>query len=94
MKLERLDKLFRALQVERNELSQTVEVLKEQGSMKAADVDVATPGIQPCTTVEPQKMLNTSFKGTPGINFQDETKGGNETKLSTEDPSHMFSSGH
>ncbi|KAF6073771.1 taxilin gamma [Phyllostomus discolor] len=94
MKLERLEKLFRALQVERNELSQTVEVLKEQGCMKAADVDFETPGIQPCTTVESPKALNTSFKGAPGINFQDKSKGGNETTCSSEDPFHMLSSGH
>lgn len=94
MKLERLEKLCRALQVERNELSQTVEVLKEQGSIKAADVGFATPGTQPCTTVESQKALIASFKGAPGINFQDETKGGNETKHTSKDPFHVFSFGH
>ncbi|XP_053519726.1 gamma-taxilin-like isoform X4 [Artibeus jamaicensis] len=94
MKLERLEKLFRALQVERNDLSQKVEALKEQGPVKAADVALATPGIQPCATVASQKDWNPSCKGAPGICSQDETKGGNETKGSSKDPFHMISSGH
>ncbi|XP_071076531.1 gamma-taxilin-like [Desmodus rotundus] len=93
-RLERLEKLFRALQVERNELSQKVEDLKEQGSGRAADVDLATPGIHPCTAADSQKELNTSSRGAPGIYLQDETKGGDETKHSSKDPFHVISPGH
>ncbi|ELK26813.1 Gamma-taxilin [Myotis davidii] len=94
MKLGRLEKLFRALQMERNELNEKVEVLKEQVSIKEADVDLATAAIKPCTTVAFQKELNTSSKRTPGIYLQDETKAANKTKHSSKDPSHMISSGH
>lgn len=80
--------------MERNQLSQKVEVLKEHGSVKAADVDLATPGMQPCSAVDSQKELNTSSKGAPAIYLQHETKGGNETKCSSKDPFHMISSGH
>ncbi|KAM7041343.1 gamma-taxilin-like isoform 2-T2 [Molossus nigricans] len=93
MKLERLEKLFRALQMERNELNEKVEVLKEQVSVKAADVDFATAMIQPCTTVS-LKGLNTSFKRAPEIFLQGETKAANETKHSSNNPSDMISSGH
>ncbi|XP_014384434.1 PREDICTED: gamma-taxilin isoform X4 [Myotis brandtii] len=94
MKLGRLEKLFRALQMERNELNEKVEVLKEQVSVKEADVDLATAVIKPCTTVAFQKELNTSSKRAPGIYLQDETKAANKTKRSSKDPSHMISSGH
>ncbi|XP_059536664.1 gamma-taxilin-like isoform X9 [Myotis daubentonii] len=94
MKLGRLEKLFRALQMERNELNEKVEVLKEQVSVKEADVDLATAVIKPCTTVAFQKELNTSSKRAPGIYLQDETKAANKTKCSSKDPSHMISSGH
>ncbi|XP_070258842.1 gamma-taxilin isoform X3 [Myotis yumanensis] len=94
MKLGRLEKLFRALQMERNELNEKVEVLKEQVSVKEADVDLATAVIKPCTTVAFQKELNTYSKRAPGIYLQDETKAANKTKRSSKDPSHMVSSGH
>ncbi|XP_016072780.1 PREDICTED: gamma-taxilin-like [Miniopterus natalensis] len=94
MKLERLEKLFRALQMERNELNDKVEVLKEQVSVKEADVVLATAVIQPCTTIDSQKELNTSSKRAPGIYLQDETKAANKSKRSSKHPYHMISSGH
>ncbi|CAK6450699.1 unnamed protein product [Pipistrellus nathusii] len=94
MKLGRLEKLFRALQMERNELNEKVEVLKEQVSVKEADVDLATAVIKPCTTIAFQKELNTSSKRAPGIYLQDETKTENKTKRSSKDLSHIISSGH
>lgn len=94
MKLGRLEKLFRALQMERNELNEKVEVLKEQVSVKETDVDLATAVIKPCTTVAFQKELNTSSKRAPGIYLQDETKTENKTKHCSKDPSHIISSGH
>ncbi|KAB0354188.1 hypothetical protein FD755_023113 [Muntiacus reevesi] len=57
IKLERLEKLYRALQVERNELNEKVQVLREQLSVKASDVDLATPMIQPCTALDSQKEV-------------------------------------
>ncbi|KAB0372474.1 hypothetical protein FD755_016266, partial [Muntiacus reevesi] len=50
IKLERLEKLCRALQTERNELNEKVEVLKEQVSGRAAGGGPAPPGAQPCAT--------------------------------------------
>lgn len=55
MKLERLEKLFRALQLERNELREKVEVLKKKDSVKEADVNLATPVMQPCIALDSQK---------------------------------------
>ncbi|KAM9300790.1 gamma-taxilin isoform 2-T2 [Morus bassanus] len=49
IKLERLEKLCRALQTERNELNEKVEVLKEQVSLREADVDLAVQVLQSCT---------------------------------------------
>lgn len=75
IKLERLEKLCRALQVERNELNDKVEVLKEQVSVKAADLDLTTPVIQPCTAFEAQKALTAPSKRAPGGNLDAESKG-------------------
>ncbi|XP_029072638.1 gamma-taxilin-like isoform X1 [Monodon monoceros] len=94
IKLERLEKLCRALQMERNELSEKVEILKEQVSVKAADVDSATPVIQPCTALDSKKELNTSSKRAPGGNLKAKPKGTNETKCSLKDPLHVIFSGH
>lgn len=47
IKLERLEKLCRALQTERNELNEKVEVLKEQVSVKVPDGELAMPVMQP-----------------------------------------------
>ncbi|XP_039708015.1 gamma-taxilin-like isoform X2 [Pteropus medius] len=93
MKLERLEKLFRALQMERNELSEKVEVLKEQVSVKAADKNLATPVTQPCTALDSQKELISSSKIAPEVYLKAEPKGMNETKRSLKDPFHMISSG-
>lgn len=49
IKLERLEKLCRALQTERNELNEKVEVLKEQVSVRQTDVDLAVHVLQSCT---------------------------------------------
>ncbi|KAM8750142.1 gamma-taxilin-like [Rhynchonycteris naso] len=94
MKLELLEKLFRALQVERNELSEKVEVLKEQVSIKATDKDLATTALEPTTAVDFQKDLNTSFKRAPEIYLQDEKKEANDTQCSSKDPFHIIYSGH
>lgn len=60
IKLERLEKLCRALQTERNELNEKVEVLKEQVSTKAADGDLVSPATQPCAVLDSFKETNTS----------------------------------
>lgn len=60
IKLERLEKLCRALQTERNELNEKVEVLKEQVSIKAADGDLVSPATQPCAVLDSFKETNTS----------------------------------
>ncbi|XP_029328961.1 gamma-taxilin isoform X4 [Mus caroli] len=52
IKLDRLEKLCRALQTERNELNEKVEVLKEQVSIKAADGDLVPPATQPCAVLD------------------------------------------
>uniref|UniRef100_A0A452TTM6 Taxilin gamma n=1 Tax=Ursus maritimus TaxID=29073 RepID=A0A452TTM6_URSMA len=66
IKLDRLEKLCRALQTERNELNERVEVLKEQVSGRAAGEDLALPGTQPCAGLEAPKELNTASKGALG----------------------------
>ncbi|XP_064339527.1 gamma-taxilin-like isoform X2 [Camelus dromedarius] len=86
IKLERLEKLCRALQMERNELNEKVEILKEQVSVNAANVDLATPVIQPCVAFDSQKELNTSSKRAPGGCWEAEPKGLSETKHSSKDP--------
>ncbi|XP_028617999.1 gamma-taxilin isoform X3 [Grammomys surdaster] len=60
IKLERLEKLCRALQTERNELNEKVEVLKEQVSIKAADGDLVSPATQPSAVPDSFKEMNTS----------------------------------
>ncbi|XP_008850437.1 gamma-taxilin [Nannospalax galili] len=57
IKLERLEKLCRALQMERNELNEKVEVLKERVSSKVADGNLRR---QPCAALDSFKQLNTS----------------------------------
>lgn len=79
MKLERLEKLFRALQMERNELLEKVEVLKQQVAVKDADVNLATPVMQPCTALNSQKELNASSKRALAFYLQVEPKGVKET---------------
>ncbi|XP_032331250.1 gamma-taxilin isoform X4 [Camelus ferus] len=86
IKLERLEKLCRALQMERNELNEKLEILKEQVSVNAANVDLPTPVIQPCVAFDSQKELNTSSKRAPGGCWEAEPKGLSETKHSSKDP--------
>ncbi|XP_054107230.2 gamma-taxilin isoform X2 [Callithrix jacchus] len=74
IKLERLEKLCRALQTERNELNEKVEVLKEQVSVKAADRDLATPVTQPFAALDSHKELNTSSKRGLGAHLEAEPK--------------------
>lgn len=93
IKLERLEKLCRALQMERNELSEKVEALKEQVSVNAVDVDLATPVTQSCTGVVSQKELKTSRRA-PGVYLEAKLQGANETKRNSKDPFYMISSRH
>ncbi|XP_068280031.1 gamma-taxilin isoform X1 [Nyctibius grandis] len=66
IKLERLEKLCRALQTERNELNEKVEVLKEQVSLREADVDLAVQVLQSCT-LNSHEELGTPTDTEPGI---------------------------
>lgn len=66
IKLERLEKLCRALQTERNELNEKVEVLKEQVSLREADVDLAVQVFQSCT-LNSHEELGTPIDTEPGI---------------------------
>lgn len=66
IKLDRLEKLCRALQTERNELNERVEVLKEQVSGRAAGDDPALPATQACPGPEAPKELNTASRSAPG----------------------------
>ncbi|XP_036295468.1 gamma-taxilin isoform X7 [Pipistrellus kuhlii] len=61
IKLERLEKLCRALQTERNELNEKVEVLKEQVSGKVAGAKLAPRVTQPCAALASPKELNTAW---------------------------------
>ncbi|EMP25685.1 Gamma-taxilin [Chelonia mydas] len=77
IKLERLEKLCRALQTERNELNEKVEVLKEQVSVKEADVDLAVQVLQSCT-LNSHEELGTSTDTEPGIQSDAESNAANE----------------
>ncbi|XP_025945399.1 gamma-taxilin isoform X2 [Apteryx rowi] len=66
IKLERLEKLCRALQTERNELNEKVEVLKEQVSLREADMDLAVQVLQSCT-LNSHEELGTPTDVEPGI---------------------------
>ncbi|XP_064429883.1 gamma-taxilin isoform X4 [Mirounga angustirostris] len=66
IKLDRLEKLCRALQTERNELNERVEVLKEQVLGRAAGDHLALPGTQPCTGLVAPREPNTASTGAPG----------------------------
>uniref|UniRef100_A0A8C9MAL4 Taxilin gamma n=1 Tax=Panthera tigris altaica TaxID=74533 RepID=A0A8C9MAL4_PANTA len=67
IKLDRLEKLCRALQTERNELNEKVEVLKEQVSGRAAGADLALPGTRPCAALLSPKEPNTASASAPGV---------------------------
>ncbi|XP_074179301.1 gamma-taxilin-like isoform X1 [Rhinolophus sinicus] len=90
MKLERLEKLFRALQMERNELCEKVEVLKKKDSVKEADVNLATRVMQPRTALESQKELNTSSERAPGVYLRVEPKSVKKAKCGSKAPFHMI----
>uniref|UniRef100_A0A8C3RLE4 Taxilin gamma n=2 Tax=Chelydra serpentina TaxID=8475 RepID=A0A8C3RLE4_CHESE len=77
IKLERLEKLCRALQTERNELNEKVEVLKEQVSVKEADVDLSVQVLQSCT-LNSHEELGTSTDTEPGIQSDAESSVANE----------------
>ncbi|KAM9576351.1 gamma-taxilin-like isoform 2-T6 [Trichechus inunguis] len=94
IKLERLEKLFGALQMERNELNEKMKVLKEQVSVKAAHVDLAVPMLQPCTVVGSRKELRTSSEEDPGDQVEVGPKASNITKRRSKDPFHRISSKH
>ncbi|XP_035181368.1 gamma-taxilin isoform X1 [Oxyura jamaicensis] len=66
IKLERLEKLCRALQTERNELNEKVEILKEQVSLREADVDLAVQVLQSCT-LNSHEELESPTDTEPGI---------------------------
>ncbi|KAF6091721.1 hypothetical protein HJG60_019796 [Phyllostomus discolor] len=67
IKLERLEKLCRALQTERNELNEKVEVLKEQVSGKVADTDPAPHVTQPCAALASSKEPHTARHSAAGV---------------------------
>ncbi|XP_072675398.1 gamma-taxilin-like isoform X2 [Canis lupus baileyi] len=82
IKLERLEKLCRALQAERNELREKVEVLKEQASVNIVDVRV----IQSCTAPPvSQNELKSSSSKTARVDLDAKVEGVNETKCSSQD---------
>lgn len=87
IKLERLEKLCRALQTERNELREKVEVLKEQASVNTVDdVDLATRVIQSCTApLVSQNELKSSSSKTARVDLDAKVEGMNETKCSSQD---------
>uniref|UniRef100_W8BYV4 CYorf15B n=1 Tax=Pongo pygmaeus TaxID=9600 RepID=W8BYV4_PONPY len=78
IKLEWLEKLYKALQIERNELSEKVVVLKGLVSVKVADVDLAVPVMHSCADLDSSNMLYTSCKRAPGFHL--EAEGMNEAK--------------
>ncbi|KAM4905799.1 gamma-taxilin isoform 3-T3 [Sylvia borin] len=79
IKLERLEKLCRALQTERNELNEKVEVLKEQVSLREADVDLAVQVLQSCT-LNSHEELGTPIDTEPGIQPDVEPRAGNSSE--------------
>ncbi|XP_031516981.1 gamma-taxilin-like isoform X2 [Papio anubis] len=91
IKLERLEKLYKALQIERNELSEKVEVLKGQASVKVADADLAVPVMHSCADLDSSNMLNTSSKRAPGVRLEADPKGMNEAKCYSKGPLHGIS---
>ncbi|XP_037678080.1 gamma-taxilin isoform X2 [Choloepus didactylus] len=78
IKLERLEKLCRALQTERNELSEKVEVLREQVSREAAGVGLARPVLQAGPALASHKELDTSSQTAPGAPLEAKPKAASE----------------
>ena len=75
IKLERLEKLCRALQTERNELSEKVEVLKEQVSGRAAGGGPAPPGAQPCAALASAEEPSAAWQSTARVSLEAESPG-------------------
>ncbi|XP_030704042.1 gamma-taxilin [Globicephala melas] len=75
IKLERLEKLCRALQTERNELSEKVEVLKEQVSGRAAGGGPAPPRAQPCAAPASAEEPSTAWQSTARVSPEAESLG-------------------
>lgn len=73
-----MEKLCRALQTERNELNEKVEILKEQVSSREADVDLAVPVLQSCTFNSHEKLEISTNKEQEGIQPDIETRAANE----------------
>lgn len=67
IKLDRLEKLCRALQTERNELNEKVEVLKGQVAGRAAGAGPAPPGAQPCAALPAPQESRTAWPVAPGV---------------------------
>ncbi|XP_011361350.1 gamma-taxilin [Pteropus vampyrus] len=67
IKLDRLEKLCRALQTERNELNEKVAVLKEQVLGKVAGVGLAPRETQPCATLASPREPNTASNSGPRV---------------------------
>nr|XP_044996057.1 gamma-taxilin isoform X1 [Jaculus jaculus] len=88
-KLERLEKLCRALQTERNELNEKVEVLKEQVSVKAANGDLVPPVLLPCAALDSHKELNSASSRALGVHLEaeGEPKAMNERSVAQKPPS-------
>lgn len=79
IKLERLEKLCRALQTERNELNEKVEILKEQVSLREADVDLAVQVLQSCT-LNSHDELESPTDTEPGIQPSVESQAANRSE--------------
>ncbi|XP_007955508.2 gamma-taxilin-like [Orycteropus afer afer] len=94
IKVERLEKLCSALQVERDELSEKVEVLKEQVSVKTAHVQLAVPRLQSCIVLDSDEELSSSSEKDIGHQLEVGLKAPNEIKHHSEDPVHRISSKH
>lgn len=75
IKLERLEKLCRALQTERNELSEKVEVLKEQVSGRAAGGGPAPPRAQPCAAPASAEEPSAAWQSTARVSPEAESLG-------------------
>lgn len=78
VKLDRLEKLCRALQTERNELRDTVEFLKQEASSKVAGGDPAPVAPQSCAVLASSKELNTASNSNPGVPTEAAPKGAKE----------------
>ncbi|KFO34405.1 Gamma-taxilin [Fukomys damarensis] len=94
IKLDRLEKMFRALQMERNELTEKVKIMKEQVFVKATDKDISLPVPQSGIVLDSHKLSDTSFESVSGVPLEAESKALNERKCHSKDPFHKMSSRH